>query len=82
MQAPADEGHATRARRPIKPALKPPRQELIKFYFHQRPNPLKVGLFLEEAQLPYEVVPIDLLKGDQHKPEFRTINPNGKLPDC
>lgn len=53
---------------------------MIKFYFHETPNPLKVALFLEEAGLPYEVVPVDLLKGEQHKPEYRAINPNGKVP--
>jgi GST-like protein len=53
---------------------------MIKFYFHNTANPLKVALFLEEAGLPYEVVPVDLLKGEQHKPEFRAINPNGKVP--
>lgn len=53
---------------------------MIKFYFHSTPNPLKVALLLEEAELPYEVVPVDVFKGEQHQPEFRAINPNSKLP--
>jgi GSH-dependent disulfide-bond oxidoreductase len=53
---------------------------MIRFYFHPTPNSAKVALFLEETGLPYEVVPIDTGKGQQHTPEFRTINPNGKLP--
>jgi GST-like protein len=53
---------------------------VIRFYFHPTPNPFKVALFLEEADLPYEVVPVDTSKGEQHLPEFRTINPNGKVP--
>jgi len=53
---------------------------LIRFYFHPTPNPLKVALFLEEAGIAYEVVPVDTRKGEQHTFEFRTINPNGKLP--
>ena len=53
---------------------------MIKFYFHHTPNPLKVALYLEEAQLPYDVVPIDVFKGEQHSPEFRRVSPNGKLP--
>ena len=53
---------------------------MIRFYFHPTPNPLKVALFLEEAGLPYEVVPVDTRKGEQHVPAFRAINPNGKLP--
>lgn len=53
---------------------------MIRFYFHPTPNPAKVALFLEEAGLPYEIVPVDTSKGEQHTPEFRAINPNGKVP--
>ena len=53
---------------------------MIKFYFHRSPNPMKVALFLEETGLPYEVVPVDTLKGEQHAPGYRAINPNGKTP--
>jgi GST-like protein len=53
---------------------------MIRFYFHPTPNPAKVALFLEEVELPYEAVPVDTSKGEQHKPEFRAINPNGKVP--
>jgi GST-like protein len=53
---------------------------MIRFYFHPTPNPFKVALFLEEAQLPYEVVPVDTSMGDQHLANFRAINPNGKVP--
>jgi GSH-dependent disulfide-bond oxidoreductase len=53
---------------------------VIRFYFHPTPNPAKVSLFLEEADLAYEVVPVDTSKGEQHDPVFRTINPNGKVP--
>jgi GST-like protein len=35
---------------------------------------------LEEAGLPYEVIPVDTSKGEQHKADFRAINPNGKVP--
>ena len=53
---------------------------MIKFYYHPSPNPAKVALFLEEAGMPYEVVPVDTRKGDQHAPEFLAINPNAKTP--
>jgi GST-like protein len=53
---------------------------MIRFYFHPSPNPAKVALFLEESHLPYEVVPVDTSKGEQHAPAFRAINPNGKVP--
>jgi len=53
---------------------------MIKFYFNLAPNPTKVALMLEETGLPYEIVPIDTRKGDQHTAHFRAINPNGKVP--
>ncbi len=53
---------------------------MIRFYYHPSPNPAKIALFLEEAGLPYELVPVDTRKGDQLKPEFLAINPNGKTP--
>ena len=53
---------------------------MIRFYYHPSPNPDKVALFLEEAGLPYEIVPVDTRKGDQFKPEFLAINPNAKTP--
>jgi GST-like protein len=53
---------------------------MIRFYYHPTPNPAKVALFLEETGLPYEIVPVDTAKGQQHTAEFRAINPNGKVP--
>ena len=53
---------------------------MIKFYYHPSPNPAKVALFLEEAGLPYELVPVDTRKGEQHQPAFLAINPNAKTP--
>ena len=53
---------------------------MIKLYYHPSPNPAKVALFLEEAGLPYELVPVDTRKGEQHAPEFLAINPNAKTP--
>ena len=53
---------------------------MLKFYFNGSPNPTKVALFLEEAGLPYEAIPVDTRKGDQFKPAFLAVNPNGKVP--
>jgi GSH-dependent disulfide-bond oxidoreductase len=53
---------------------------MIQLYYHPSPNPLKVALFLEEAGLPYDVVPVDTRKGEQHAPDFLRINPNAKTP--
>jgi GSH-dependent disulfide-bond oxidoreductase len=53
---------------------------MIRFYFHPSPNAAKVALFLEEANLRYEAIPVDTNKGEQHTATFRAINPNGKVP--
>ena len=53
---------------------------MLQFYYSGAPNPVKVALFLEEAGLPYQAIPVDTRVGDQHKPEYMAINPNAKAP--
>ncbi len=53
---------------------------MLKFYYNTGPNPMKVALFLEETGLEYEAVPVDSRQGDQHKPEYKALNPNAKAP--
>lgn len=53
---------------------------MIEFFFNAAPNPLKVGLFLEESGLKYRATPIDTKRGDQHTNSYLQINPNAKVP--
>ena len=53
---------------------------MIKFYYSLAPNPMKVALFLEEAGLEYEPIPVDTRKGEQFAPEYAALNPNNKVP--
>ena len=53
---------------------------MIKFYWNTAPNPAKVALMLEETGLPYEVMPVDTRKGEQHSAGYKAINPNAKVP--
>ena len=53
---------------------------MLKLYYHPTPNSTKVAVLLEELELPYEVETVDIMKGEQHAPEFLKINPNGKVP--
>ena len=46
---------------------------MLKFYFNGSPNPTKVALFLEEAELKYEAIPVDTRTGDQFKPAYQAI---------
>ena len=52
----------------------------LDLYSAPTPNGWKISIFLEEAGLPYNYVHVDLLKGDQHSPEFLEISPNGRIP--
>ena len=53
---------------------------MLKFYFNGSPNPTKVALFLEEAGIAYQPMPLDPRKGEQFAPAFLAMNPNGKVP--
>lgn len=59
------------------PAQHPERMQL---YSLATPNGVKISLALEELGLPYEAHRVDILSGEQHTPEFRSLNPNGKIP--
>lgn len=52
----------------------------IQLYSLATPNGQKIGIALEEMGLPYEAHTINIMKGDQFKPEFVKVNPNSKIP--
>ena len=53
---------------------------MINVYYWPTPNGHKVTIFLEETRLPYNIIPVDIGKGDQFKAEFLRISPNNKMP--
>ena len=53
---------------------------MIDFYYWPTPNGWKVSIMLEECGLPYRVIPVNIGKGDQFKPEFLAISPNNRMP--
>ncbi len=53
---------------------------MIDLYFWPTPNGWKITIMLEELGLPYTVIPVEIGKGDQFKPEFLAISPNNKMP--
>jgi len=55
-------------------------QPMIDLYYWPTPNGHKITIFLEEAGLPYRIVPVDIRVGDQFKPEFLALSPNNKMP--
>jgi len=53
---------------------------MIDFYYWPTPNGWKVAILLEELGLPYRMIPVNIGKGDQFKPEFLAISPNNRMP--
>ncbi len=53
---------------------------MIDLHYWPTPNGWKVSILLEEIGLPYRVVPVNIGRGAQFKPEFLAISPNNRMP--
>jgi len=53
---------------------------MIELHYWPTPNGHKITMFLEEAGLPYELVPVNIGTGEQFRPEFLAISPNNRMP--
>ena len=53
---------------------------MIDVFSWATPNGHKVHIMLEECELPYRAIPVNIGAGDQFKPEFLAISPNNKIP--
>lgn len=53
---------------------------MIDFYYWPTPNGWKVSILLEELEVPYKVIPVNIGQGDQFKPDFLAISPNHRMP--
>jgi glutathione S-transferase len=53
---------------------------MIDLYYWTTPNGHKITIFLEEAAIAYRIVPVNISKGEQFKPEFLAISPNNRMP--
>jgi GST-like protein len=52
----------------------------LQIHYFPTLNAHKVTIALEEMGLAYELQPVDILAGEQNRPEFLAINPNGRIP--
>ncbi len=53
---------------------------MIDLYYWPTPNGRKISIMLEECELEYHTVPVDIGRGDQFHPEFLEISPNNRMP--
>lgn len=53
---------------------------MIELFYWPTPNGHKITIFLEEAGVPYEIRPVNIMAGDQFKPDFLKISPNNRMP--
>ena len=68
--------HSTGAR-----AVSPSEHDVeIELHYWPTPNGWKVSILLEELQVPYRLVPVDIRKGEQFSERFLSISPNNRIP--
>jgi GSH-dependent disulfide-bond oxidoreductase len=53
---------------------------MIELYTAPTPNGHKISIALEELALPYRVNPVNILSGEQRRPEYVKLNPNARIP--
>lgn len=53
---------------------------MIDLYYWPTPNGHKITIFLEETAIPYRIVPVNIGRGEQFKPDFLRIAPNNRMP--
>ncbi len=53
---------------------------MLDLYYWPTPNGWKVSIALEEMELPYRVIPVDIGRAEQFAPEFLRLSPNNRIP--
>jgi GST-like protein len=53
---------------------------MIDLYYWTTPNGHKITMFLEDADVPYRIIPVNIGAGEQFKPDFLAVAPNNRIP--
>jgi GST-like protein len=53
---------------------------MLDVHYWTTPNGHKITIFLEEAGLPYKLIPVNIGKGEQFKTDFLSVSPNNRIP--
>lgn len=75
-RAPNKRTSKTKAAKPARRGQPKP----IEVYYWPTPNGHKITIMLEECRLPYNVIPVNIAKGEQFGPAFLKISPNNRMP--
>ncbi len=70
----------SRAKPAARKTAKPKRLRPIELYYWPTPNGWKISIYLEEAKLPYTLMPVNIGKGEQFTEGFLKIAPNNRMP--
>jgi GST-like protein len=73
-------GRAAVGPKPVRARRRTSGKKPIDLYYWPTPNGWKITVMLEECRLPYSMIPVDISKGEQFKPEFLAISPNNRMP--
>lgn len=65
---------------PITRRWPPQHLDRLQLYSLNTPNGVKASIMLEECGIPYEAHLVDIGKDESHSMEFRSLNPNAKIP--
>lgn len=55
-------------------------ETVIDLYYWPTPNGWKVSIMLEECELDYRVLPVNIARGAQFASDFLAISPNNRIP--
>lgn len=53
---------------------------MIDLHYWPTPNGKKVTILLEEASIPYRILPLNIVRGEQFSAEYLALNPNHRMP--
>src|SRR5258706_16304220 len=73
-------GKTRRASKSVEPARRASKNKPIDLYYWPTPNGWKITIIPEECPPPYTVIPVDISKGNQFKPQFSAISPTNRMP--
>ena len=80
VDRPVPAGHNSGRGRLLRPKPWEGKGAMIDLYYWPTPNGWKLTILFEELGIPYNVIPVDINKGEQFEADFLAIAPNNRMP--